>query len=290
MLASQQLVRDLELGIQRLSQLQHDLNEKRAVAEDPIWCDSTHMVLEQVEKQLEHALNVLSEGNNGLVRKDMATPMLISSSSSSTASTCTTLSTSPDSSILFTPTVARGDAGKAFLGTSFGKTDYDPSWPKSNNTRHLRTLFKGLRRSNTTRPMNEDELVPQINLCNNDNQQGERHDEHTFASDAIVNHPLRIGVGHGSYICYNCTVLSDKGPAITVRKRYSDFVELRKVLVKRFPQLGKSIPKLPPKRICGNFSPAFVEQRRRDLEYFFKYIVLHPSLGKSPIVMHWIAP
>lgn len=140
MLASQQLVRDLELGIQRLSQLQHDLNEKRAVAEDPIWCDSTHMVLEQVEKQLEHALNgmiheyayasfineltmiVLSEGNNGLVRKDMATPMLISSSSSSTASTCTTLSTSPDSSILFTPTVARGDAGKAFLGTSFGKT------------------------------------------------------------------------------------------------------------------------------------------------------------------------
>lgn len=71
---------------------------------------------------------VLSEGNcsssNGLVRKDMATPMLISSSSSSTASTCTTLSTSPDSSILFNhqPTVARGDAGKAFLGTSFGKT------------------------------------------------------------------------------------------------------------------------------------------------------------------------
>lgn len=34
----------------------------------------------------------------------------------------------------------------------------------------------------------------------------------------------------------------------------SDFVELRKVLVKRFPQLGKSIPKLPPKRICGKVS------------------------------------
>ncbi|CDH48509.1 predicted protein [Lichtheimia corymbifera JMRC:FSU:9682] len=299
MLASQQLVRDLDLGIQRLSQLQHDLNEKPSVANDAIWSDNTHMVLDQVEKQLEHALNVLSEGNcsssNGLVRKDMATPMLISSSSSSTASTCTTLSTSPDSSILFNhqPTVARGDAGKAFLGTSFGKTDYDPSWSKPNNTtaatRHLRTLFKGLRRSNTTNPMYDDELVPQINLCNQDNEQGERR-ENTFASDAIVNHPLRIGVGHGSYICYNCTVLSDKGPAITVRKRYSDFVELRKVLVKRFPQLGKSIPKLPPKRICGNFSPGFVEQRRRDLEYFFKYIVLHPSLGKTPIVMHWIAP
>ena len=55
--ALQQLVRDLDLGIQRLSQLQHDLNEKPAVAKDTIWSDSTHMVLEQVEKQLEHALN-----------------------------------------------------------------------------------------------------------------------------------------------------------------------------------------------------------------------------------------
>lgn len=57
MLASQQLVRDLDLGIQRLSQLQHDLNEKPSVANDAIWSDNTHMVLDQVEKQLEHALN-----------------------------------------------------------------------------------------------------------------------------------------------------------------------------------------------------------------------------------------
>ncbi|KAI9314139.1 Phox homologous domain-containing protein [Dichotomocladium elegans] len=87
---------------------------------------------------------------------------------------------------------------------------------------------------------------------------------------------------YGSYICYNCTVMSNKGPPITVRKRYSEFVDLREELVKRYPRLKSSIPKLPPKKV--------VEQRRRDLEYFFKYIVLHPTLGASPIVIDWIAP
>lgn len=39
-----------------------------------------------------------------------------------------------------------------------------------------------------------------------------------------------------------------QGPPISVRKRYSDFVELREELVKRYPRLKSSIPKLPPKR------------------------------------------
>lgn len=118
---------------------------------------------------------------------------------------------------------------------------------------------------------------------------GPGYDE-IFASDAIVHQPLRIGAGYGSYICYNCTILSDKGPPITVRKRYSDFVDLREELVRSFPRLKKSIPKLPPKKVVGKFTPSFVEQRRRDLEYFFKYVALHPTLGRSPTVTHWIAP
>ncbi|CAO3615241.1 unnamed protein product [Cunninghamella echinulata] len=111
-----------------------------------------------------------------------------------------------------------------------------------------------------------------------------------FATDAIVSHPLRIGVGYGSYICYSCTVFSNKGTPITVRKRYSDFVEIRQRLVKQYPHLKSSIPKLPPKKVVGKFTPTFVEQRRRDLEYFFKYIFLHPTLGSSTIVKQWITP
>ena len=83
---------------------------------------------------------------------------------------------------------------------------------------------------------------------------------------------------------------SIQGPPISVRKRYSDFVDLRDELVKRYPRLKTSIPKLPPKKVVGKFTPTFVEQRRRDLEYFFKYVVLHPTLGNSATITHWIAP
>lgn len=81
-----------------------------------------------------------------------------------------------------------------------------------------------------------------------------------------------------------------KGAPITVRKRYSDFVDLREELIKQYPTLKRSIPKLPPKKVVGKFTPTFVEQRRRELEYFFKFVVLHPVVGASPIVRHWIAP
>ncbi|KAG1093907.1 hypothetical protein G6F42_018859 [Rhizopus arrhizus] len=144
----------------------------------------------------------------------------------------------------------------------------------------------GLKTSQST-PINGAQA--QINFFKNDNVEPDAK-HFIFATDAIVDHPLRIGVGYGSYICYSCTILSDKGAPITVRKRYSDFVELREELVKQYPTLKRSIPKLPPKKVVGKFTPTFVEQRRRDLEYFFKYVVLHPTLGASPIVRHWIAP
>ncbi|KAI7868713.1 Phox homologous domain-containing protein [Spinellus fusiger] len=111
-----------------------------------------------------------------------------------------------------------------------------------------------------------------------------------FATDAIVNHPLRIGLGYGSYICYSCTVITEKGAPITIRKRYSDFVDLREELIQHHPGMKNNIPKLPPKKVVGNFTPAFIELRRRDLEYFFKYVVLHPSLSNTSIVKHWVAP
>ncbi|ORZ25404.1 hypothetical protein BCR42DRAFT_400078 [Absidia repens] len=121
-------------------------------------------------------------------------------------------------------------------------------------------------------------------------EEGDGNVTRSFASDAIVDHPLRIGVGYGSYICYSCTVFSNKGTPITIRKRYSDFVHIRQQLIKLYPSSMMSLPKLPPKKIVKKFDPIFVEQRRRDLEYFFKYIVLHPTLGSSSIVKQWIAP
>ncbi|KAL0077660.1 hypothetical protein J3Q64DRAFT_1746731 [Phycomyces blakesleeanus] len=160
---------------------------------------------------------------------------------------------------------------------------------KVDTERRSKLLIPLLKSKNSSRSTPLPGAPARINFYKND-ENSDSKDNEIFASDAIVNHPLRIGIGYGSYICYSCTVLSNKGASIIVRKRYSDFVDLREELIKKYPKMKKNIPKLPPKKVVGNFTPVFVEHRRRDLEYFFKYVVLHPSLGNSSIVKHWIAP
>ncbi|KAG2229036.1 hypothetical protein INT48_009592 [Thamnidium elegans] len=174
----------------------------------------------------------------------------------------------------------------------FGRRSFiveDAILNKEKKSKGLFPLLKGLRSSQSTPVKRNNSAPAQINFYKDDDKSTDAK-HFIFATDAIVDHPLRIGVGYGSYICYSCTILSDKGAPITVRKRYSDFVELREELVKQYPTLKRSIPKLPPKKVVGKFTPSFVEQRRRELEYFFKFVVLHPVVGASPIVRHWIAP
>lgn len=64
-----------------------------------------------------------------------------------------------------------------------------------------------LRTSQSTPIRNKKDAPAQINFYKEDQQ---KKDGFIFATDAIVDHPLRIGVGYGSYICYQCTILSDK--------------------------------------------------------------------------------
>lgn len=49
----------------------------------------------------------------------------------------------------------------------------------------------------------------------------------------------------------------------------------------------RGLPKLPPKRVVGKFRPAFVEKRRRELEYFLEWVVAHPVIGDCPVVVQW---
>ncbi|RUS24350.1 hypothetical protein BC938DRAFT_473722 [Jimgerdemannia flammicorona] len=83
-----------------------------------------------------------------------------------------------------------------------------------------------------------------------------------FAEEVSISNPLRVGVGYGSYIVYTCTVrggsvsLRDRGKiffgaSVSVRKRYSDFVALRALLVKHHPHFKTGLPKLPPKKVVG---------------------------------------
>jgi hypothetical protein len=74
-------------------------------------------------------------------------------------------------------------------------------------------LLTGLRTSQSTpisnRKKDKQQQLAQINFYKDDDETADKRN-FIFATDAIVDHPLRIGVGYGSYICYSCTILSDK--------------------------------------------------------------------------------
>jgi hypothetical protein len=70
-----------------------------------------------------------------------------------------------------------------------------------------------------------------------------------------------------------------------VHRRYTDFEELHNKLVRSgFP----GIPELPGKRIMGNFSSSFLEQRRAQLEVYLKCVADVPEAARSAGFMGFI--
>lgn len=83
-------------------------------------------------------------------------------------------------------------------------------------------------------------------------------------------------VEDGSYVSYEIAIetnnLSFTETKSAVRRRYSEFVLMRKMLVKEFP--AWKLPPLPPKfPFKDHFNAAFVENRRKGLEEFLKKLV-----------------
>lgn len=59
---------------------------------------------------------------------------------------------------------------------------------------------------------------------------------------------------------------------MNIRKRYSEFDDLRENLVKTFPNFEAAVPPLPPKSVISKFRPRFLDKRRSGLQYFLKYV------------------
>ncbi|KAK9450914.1 Phox homologous domain-containing protein [Limtongia smithiae] len=95
--------------------------------------------------------------------------------------------------------------------------------------------------------------------------------------------------GSGSYVTWHCIIDTVDGKSIRFRKRYSDFVTLQHALMDKFPTLKAAIPSLPPKSIILNFKPAFLEERRRGLEYFLACVILNPEFANSDVVKRFIS-
>ena len=61
-----------------------------------------------------------------------------------------------------------------------------------------------------------------------------------------------------------------QGSSFRVRKRYSEFDDLRYKLLQTFPNSAAAMPALPPKSVISKFRPKFLENRRVGLQYFLK--------------------
>jgi len=77
------------------------------------------------------------------------------------------------------------------------------------------------------------------------------------------------------------------GRYVEAHKRYSEFTAFRDKLIARYPELTAAIPELPPKSVVGKFRPAFLEKRRKGLEWFLSCVMLNPQLCNTPVVRSW---
>ncbi|EJF64114.1 hypothetical protein DICSQDRAFT_81120 [Dichomitus squalens LYAD-421 SS1] len=82
------------------------------------------------------------------------------------------------------------------------------------------------------------------------------------------------------YLVYE--VSSDRGAPVP--RRYSEFVFLWDVLVKRYP--FRLLPALPPKRIGPD--EGFLEQRRRGLARFINFVVNHPVIKDDAVLQSFL--
>jgi len=71
-------------------------------------------------------------------------------------------------------------------------------------------------------------------------------------------------------------------------KRYSEFDDLRRRLVKAFPTHEAAMPALPPKSVMSKFRPEFLDKRKAGLSYFLNCVLLHPEFAASAVLQDWL--
>lgn len=94
---------------------------------------------------------------------------------------------------------------------------------------------------------------------------------------------------HTNYLVRHLVALPHTEPNNdrSVIRRYSDFVWLQEVLLKRYP--FRLIPELPPKKIgTQNADAVFMERRRRGLTRFINLVVKHPVLKNDDLLLTFL--
>ncbi|KAH9879419.1 hypothetical protein J1614_002859 [Plenodomus biglobosus] len=94
--------------------------------------------------------------------------------------------------------------------------------------------------------------------------------------------------GLGAYVVWNCTVETLDGGPMKIRKRYSEFEDLRAKLAQTFPQAAGSLPQFPPKSVISRFRPRFLEKRKQGLSFFLNCVLLNPEFAGSPVLKEFL--
>ncbi|KAJ3949333.1 uncharacterized protein N0V96_000448 [Colletotrichum fioriniae] len=92
----------------------------------------------------------------------------------------------------------------------------------------------------------------------------------------------------GAFVVWNIRVETLQGSYMNIRKRYSEFDDLREKLVKTFPNFEAAVPPLPPKSVISKFRPRFLDKRRAGLQYFLNCIMLNPEFSGSPVLKEFL--
>jgi len=100
------------------------------------------------------------------------------------------------------------------------------------------------------------------------------------AFDVQVTNPQKQTDKSRSYVAYTLKVrkMSDGVESSTFR-RYSDFLWIHDALLSKYPSCV--IPPMPEKSLTGNFEPALMMFRSRELTRFVQRVASHPILSKD---------
>jgi len=131
---------------------------------------------------------------------------------------------------------------------------------------------------------------PPITLEDHTESPSERSSALWAKSVSIDDYVLVNGnrTGLGAYVVWNCKVQTLDGGPMIIRKRYSEFDQLRANLLATFPSSKNSMPALPPKSIVHKFRANFLEKRRSGLAYFMNCVLLNPEFAGSPVLKDFL--
>lgn len=148
-----------------------------------------------------------------------------------------------------------------------------------------------LRNRSTTHSTIASLEAPAITLKDNTEESVHAHNQLWAKSIKVDDFVVVQGnsIGIGAYVVWICKVETLDGSPMVIRKRYSEFDELRNKLLKAFPDsTSQSLPPLPPKSAVYKFKPKFLEKRRQGLAYFLNCVMLSPQYASSVIVKDFI--